>query len=132
MPSSSFGNPFASDVSVHSVTRLLRRTRDIACSVQKRLAIADFRFPILCSALVRCFPISSDPFSNFFSDFLRTLLRCKQRRCTMHPVVSSGGPLLRFRWSSHEAHWQARAAGTLQACPPRLDFVAKPPMSIEI
>ena len=41
MPSFSFGNPFASDVSVHSVTRLLRRTRDIACSVQKRLAIAD-------------------------------------------------------------------------------------------
>ena len=40
MPSSSFGNPFASDVSVHSVTRPLRRTRDIACSVQKRLAIA--------------------------------------------------------------------------------------------
>ena len=34
MLSSSFGNPLLSDVSVHSVTRLLRRTRDIACSVQ--------------------------------------------------------------------------------------------------
>ena len=40
MLSSSFGNPLLSDASVRSVTRLLRRTRDIACSVQKRLSIA--------------------------------------------------------------------------------------------